>query len=261
MTSSDSMDSIKESSPTQDAPGRPENAPERSSRRRLLDALTILATGLVVLTATFIWSSQETAVVSLDTSPGQSVLFLGDAWLLKPPGPSHSDSLPERVAEEMGWTVTVDGEEGTGYINNGRGLDTRFSDRVKTTDLADAPDILVFQGGGNDAFLDRTTFGANATSTWKVAQKRFPNAAIVIIGPGPTEFPTSDQLIDTDKKLAAAAEKAGLIYISPLDEGWITKHTAAEFLDHDDSAFLSPSGQAAIADLFVTQLRSAVYPD
>jgi hypothetical protein len=156
-------------------------------------------------------------LTSTGAEPGTKAIHLiGDSWAAG----LHADptnALGQVAARAIGWPITVDALSGTGYLNDA-GQRTYLQRAAGTV----GPErLVVVQGGSNDDGQDVGALGAAVTATIRTLQRRFPDAALLLLGPGPDPAPVTTRQWQVDRVIAAAASQAGVAWVSMLHERWI----------------------------------------
>ena len=104
----------------------------------------------------------------------------------------HADpanALGQVAARAIGWPITVDAISGTGYLNDaGQRTYVQRAGRAPTG----TERLVIVQGGSNDDDQDLAKLGAAVDATIRTLQHRFPDARILLLGPGriPPRSPT-----------------------------------------------------------------------
>ena len=80
---------------------------------------------------------------------------------------------------------------------------------------------VVIEGGNDDRFLDQKQVGKNARKVLRIAQRRFPKATVVLVGPLDTDGDFSDTT-PVNKTLRKAAKRRGVAYVDI--RGWLKGH-------------------------------------
>jgi hypothetical protein len=219
-------------------------APTRRVRRLWPLAIAALAVGAVCAVAALRpWAAEPSAVVA--TGPDAAaviapaplllpdapkVLIFGDSWTY-----GSAASLPTLgyayvLGERLGWTTTVDGVRGCGYLKPG--LDGgSYGERIAGLDPALDPDLVILEGSINDRRLPAAGYAAAVSAAWDALAALYPEASVVILGPAPQVLPVEAATARIDAELAELAAGRGWWYISPVAEGWITPENYAEVID------------------------------
>ena len=167
--------------------------------------------------------------------PGSPALFFGDSWTWGYSAEPPTAGMAYTAAAELHLDATVDGVPGTGFVSPGPGNEGTFAERLTKLDLAEEPELVVLQGGTNDTESTPENIAAALTATIDVVDARWPDAAVIVVGPGPRTWPSEQRLTAVDAALSGASEGLGVDYISPLGERWITEATAPTVLDQTTS--------------------------
>ncbi|WP_224752034.1 SGNH/GDSL hydrolase family protein [Microbacterium helvum] len=227
------------------------HAPDRSRARRLWlplagAALAVAAVCTVALVRP--WGMAEPAApataaddhtavaASIPPTPlaiedGARVLVFGDSWVYGSAASDPSLGFAYLLADELGVETVVDGVRGSGYLKPG--IDgPAYGERIAALDPALDPDVIIVEGSINDRNLYPSGYRDAVTSAWDALQTRYPDAAIVILGPAPQVLPVQKPTAAIDADLAELAAARGWWYVSPIAEGWITE---ANYLDAIDT--------------------------
>jgi lysophospholipase L1-like esterase len=173
------------------------------------------------------------------TFGSKRVVVLGDSYAV---GTTLSDPQHQAwdvlLARREKWNLTVHGIGRTGFVNGGYCGNQSYPNRVRQL-LADHPQMIIVEGGNNDA--GQSGIGAAA----RAVLAKIP-ATIRVVVVGPTDAPgrdSSDQRT-TDRELAAAAGKR---YISPLR--WKLKYGP-------DHIHMTAAGNRILADHLAAALAA-----
>ena len=167
--------------------------------------------------------------------PGSAALFFGDSWTWGYSAEPPTEGMAYTAAAELELDATVDGVPGTGFVSPGPGNEGSFARRLTALDLDAVPELVVLQGGTNDTESTPENIAAALTAAVDVVEKRWPEATLVVVGPGPRTWPAEHRLSVVDAVLSGTAADLGIDYISPLAERWITEATAPTVLDQSTS--------------------------
>ncbi len=165
---------------------------------------------------------------------------LGDSYAvgttLKDPQHQAWDVL---LAEREHWNLTVRGIGRTGFVNGGYCGNQSYPTRVQQV-LADHPQLIIVEGGNNDA--GQSGIGAAARA---VLAKIPATVRVVVVGPTDAPGRDSGDQHTTNRALAAAA---GRRYISAL--GWK--------LDYGpDKIHMTPAGNRQLAGHLAVALANS----
>jgi lysophospholipase L1-like esterase len=186
------------------------------------------------------------AMLELPDAP--RVLIFGDSWVYGSAAIVPTLGFAYRLGENLGWDTVVDGVRGSGYLKPG--LDGgSYGERVADLDPALDPDLIIVEGTINDRRLPAEGYADAVTGVWDALEARYPDAAIVILGPAPHVLPLEAATARIDRDLAGLAAARGWWYISPIAEGWITEANYLDVIDIGPFARFHPStdGHAYLA--------------
>ena len=182
---------------------------------------------------------------------GPKVAFLGDSYTAGS-GANPGGGYAYLLSNAMRWQPVVLGEGGTGYVNPGPTGSGRkpFTDRVADV-VAAKPSIVIVQGSTNDSGEDKVR--AAATQVYSQLKAGLPDAKIIVVGP--LDPPKADHTaIPGDRQaLADAASEAGLLFIDPVAERWVTDPARFPV----DGLHPDQTGHAQIAEALASKLSSA----
>lgn len=227
------------------------HAPGRSRARRL--GLPLLGAALAVAAVCAVavlrpWGAPEpvapAAVAEGDAAVAASVppaplvvaddarvLVFGDSWVYGSAASAPTLGFAYRLADELGVETVVDGVRGSGYLKPG--LDgPAYGERIAALDPELDPDVIIVEGSINDRRLYPAGYRDAVTAAWDALEARYPDAAIVVLGPSPQVLPVESTTRSIDADLGELAAARGWWYISPIAEDWIT---TANYLDVIDT--------------------------
>lgn len=168
------------------------------------------------------------AALALPDEP--RVLIFGDSWVYGSAATVPTLGFAYRLGENLGWDAVVDGVRGSGYLKPG--LDGgSYPERVAALDPALNPDLVIIEGSINDRRLPATGYRDAVTGVWDALAAKYPDAAIVVLGPAPQVLPVEPATARIDADLAELAAARGWWYISPIAEEWITRDNYAAVID------------------------------
>ncbi|MEH3155757.1 MAG: SGNH/GDSL hydrolase family protein, partial [Gordonia paraffinivorans] len=157
-------------------------------------------------------------------------------WCSETPGPRvwrHRRGLrgsPSWWGRELGTPTRVLGAGGTGYVTRGPSGTPDFPTRMRQLDVDPRVGLLIVQGGIND--LARPDgVGRAAAQVVEAARVTYPEARVVVIGPIPPTPASTGALRPMSSEIARSLAGSGALYVSPIDEGWITTTSSRGFLD------------------------------
>jgi lysophospholipase L1-like esterase len=155
------------------------------------------------------------------TLTAPTIAFLGDSWVEGISGVSSLEMVAYRSALYLGFTPYMLGQGGTGYVNvGGKAV---FGDPTRLPPLGTVlPDYVVVAGSINDDSSSASAIQAAATSCYAAIRALTPNSRIIVEGPQATTASPSAGRIANQGAVSAAAVAAGLPFVDPIAEGWIT---------------------------------------
>lgn len=173
-------------------------------------------------------SATRNAAISLPANP--RVYFFGDSWtsgIAAAPG----RGFPYVVGAALGWSVQLGPDSGgAGYVNTFEPSHPVFPVAVASVHRIDA-DLIVVVGGLNDAPGPLSQFWAAMTKTVKTLRARSGDTPIVMVGPATFDGAVPEGLTAVDQEESAFASKAGIPYISPLEEHWFNTRNVKTLID------------------------------
>jgi lysophospholipase L1-like esterase len=182
-----------------------------------------------------------------------TVLLFGDSWTYGTAAAPLS-GYAYLAARQLGLVADIEGVSGTGFLNPGPHREGTYAQRLAALPTS-TPALVVIQGGTNDIGESWSDLPAAVGHVLDQARARFPAAQIVLFGSAPSTWPTDPRLESVDRTLAAAAQRAGIPYVSPIAEQWVTADNFAAVIDpsryHPGTA-----GHAYLAARFVADLRT-----
>lgn len=167
------------------------------------------------------------------TLPAQPrVLILGDSYTEGYGAEPETKGWAYLVGKPLGWTVTVNGVGGTGYVNPGPHDEGTYLTRLPT--LAGRTfDLVVVQGGSNDRGVTYPDFSAAVAKTIEAVRAEFPGATVVLMGPATPYGKPDASRTDAQCVLAGYAVQQHLAFIDPVGETW--------FVDGDGQRNANPA--------------------
>jgi lysophospholipase L1-like esterase len=145
---------------------------------------------------------------------GTFAIVLGDELTVGYDGYAAFTSFAFMLGDLLGWNAWPVGSVGSGYVA-GASNHLAFADRVKTDVIPYAPEIVVVQGGTNDAGTEVPVLSSAVSSLFSALQTGLPNAEIIAVGPfSPvSESSTSPNLIEARNEVQLAAANAGITFV------------------------------------------------
>ncbi len=144
-------------------------------------------------------------------------LLIGDSILEGIGTKPRRPVMARVVARRLGWSVTIDGIGGTGYVNTGRAMGNTYGERLERAQLS-SYDVVVIEGGHNDWRADPTLVADRVRAVVALVRDRAPRVQLVLIGaydpPGVRLRGPVDALI------AAIALEQQIPFASPISGAW-----------------------------------------
>lgn len=244
------------------------SAPRRP-RGRAASRLLALVTGLVVALAlasgcspakpapppTCAFPDPRPTLVrgSLSLPAHPSVLIFGDSYTEGYGAEPETKGWAYLVGRPLGWTVTVDGVGGTGYVNPGPKAEGTYLQRLPKLQ-GRSFDLVVMQGGSNDKDTPYPQLQQAVSRTLDAVRTEFPGATILLMAPATPYGKPDPTRVLSECVLAGLAVQQHLGFIDPLAESW--------FVDGDGQRYANPAnghpsnaGYVRIAARFEADVR------
>jgi GDSL-like Lipase/Acylhydrolase family len=170
---------------------------------------------------------------------------------------SYAVTYPDLVADHMGWSLALDGRDGTGFVGS---VDNNNPGRVPFIDRLDADaatyrvDYVLIDGGRNDLGSSPDSVVAAADEYIRKIHSDWPKAKIIVMLPttaGPDENANYPALADG---LRRAAESVGAYVIDPVAQGWYRDIDAKPLLWQDGTP-VSADSETHYADNIIKSLK------
>ena len=182
------------------------------------------------------------------------VLILGDSYTAGDGADSPDQGWAYLVANALGYPTNIDGVGGTGFAWGGGAQDELGGEyELRLQQIAATPsfvpNVLILQGGQNDAQIPVPEEIKAATTQTILAARRFwPGIQVVVLGPSAPQ-PLAEELRPTNTAVRAGAEAAGAPFVDAVDAGWFTTANSPGF--DADGAHPNSAGHAYIAEKFL----------
>ena len=150
-------------------------------------------------------------------------LFFGDSYFIGGGYTGEDNSMARLASNRLGWVSEVNGGGGTGFVaaNPEYGLGN-YLEQIE----AGAFDVgrrrwVIIQGGNNDRGIPNVDVSRNARKVVRIAQRTFPKARVVLVGPLDTDgdYADSTPMVRLMRKVA---RKRGVPFIN--DMKWLKGH-------------------------------------
>ncbi|GAA1935115.1 hypothetical protein GCM10009775_28780 [Microbacterium aoyamense] len=188
------------------------------------------------------------ATVPLALPQHPTVLVFGDSWVYGSAATEPTLGFAYVAAEKLGWNAIVDGVRGSGYLKPGYD-GPAYGERIAALDPSLDPDLVIVEGSINDRRLYPGGYESAVTSAWDDLAALYPDAQIVVLGPAPQILPVEKETAQIDADLASFAAERGWLYISPIEQEWITDANYGSVIDTSELGNDHPSteGHAYLA--------------
>lgn len=194
----------------------------------------------------------EPAAPALSALPAQaSVLIVGDSYSEGYGADTPASGYASLLAQQSGWTATIDAAGGTGYTwggGEGGRAGREYPARIAklALDPAVKPALVVLQGSQNDYRADAATLREAVSATIAQVKAAWPDAQVLLLGPVAPQ-PLGTNIAPTNSAVAAAAKAANVPFIDGVAGRWITEANTAQY-GLDDGSHLNQAGHAYLAD-------------
>ncbi|MGO4445122.1 SGNH/GDSL hydrolase family protein [Mycobacterium sp. 2YAF39] len=197
-------------------------------------------------------------VAHRDSPP--SLLVIGDSFVAGAGVTDPGQSYPAVLAQATGMRLSVDGQGGTGFVNDAHG--TGNGDTSKMIDRLDAdgqrfPDasVVVIDAGRNDLRYPVDQVGSEVSEYLDRARAQWPTADIVVVVPAFIKEQPFDGYRDVLNRFENSASKVGATLIDPTAEGWYQNVDVATLVSAD-KVHPNADGARLIAERMEQSLRS-----
>ncbi|WP_261619919.1 SGNH/GDSL hydrolase family protein [Pseudarthrobacter equi] len=205
-------------------------------------------------------STGRPAKIELPENP--VLLIMGDSYTAGDGADQPDGSWANLVAGSLGYPTNIDGRGGTGFAWGGGARDDQggeYEVRLRQTaadNPAFVPNLLILQGGQNDAQITDAGEITDATrQTIEAARRFWPGVQVVVLGPSAPQ-PLGEELRDVNNAVRAGAEAANAPFIDAVEGRWFTAANSPGF--DADGAHPNTVGHAYIADKFLESWAALV---
>jgi lysophospholipase L1-like esterase len=157
-------------------------------------------------------------------STSVSAYFFGDSLMAGTGAQPRRPVMARVAAAQLGWEVEVDAWGGTGFTTTGDATPGYLERLQRPGALAGSYDVVVLQGGTNDARIGSAPEQVQAALREVVAlvRERQPQATVVLMGAydPPAHGRLDPHRAVVDAALQEAAAELGLPFLSPISGGW-----------------------------------------
>jgi lysophospholipase L1-like esterase len=190
-----------------------------------------------------------------DVVPSTSTMFDHQPALLVV-GDSYAAAYPNLVADKLGWSLSIDVQDGTGFVSH---TDTPspahvpFIDRLDRDASTYHADYVLIDGGRNDLSAPPEQVLPAAEDYINNVHSRWPKAMIIVILPAFAESGESANYPAVAEALRRTADALGAYVVDPVAQRWYTD-VEAKFLLGQDGRHLNFNGDTYYADKIITNL-------
>jgi hypothetical protein len=193
-----------------------------------------------------------------DVAPLASIMFDYKPTLLVVRD-SYAIIYPDLVAHSMGWSIAVDGQDGTGFV---RSVDMHNPERVPFIDRLDGDaatyrvDYVLIDGGRNDLGEPPESVVAAADEYIRKVRSDWPQAKIIVMLPASATADETANYPAVADGLRRTAESVGASVIDPEAQGWYRDIDVKPLLWQDgDGTHLNYHGEVYCADKIIENLK------
>jgi hypothetical protein len=172
---------------------------------------------------------------------------------------SYAVTYPDLVADQMDWSLALDGQDGTGFVrpvdndNPGR---VPFIDRLAGDAATYHIDYVLIDGGRNDLGESPESVVVAADEYIRKVRSDWPKAKIVVMLPASATADETANYPAVADGLRRTAESVGANVIDPVAQGWYRDVDVKPLLWQDgDGTHLTPNGETYYADKIVKSLK------
>ncbi len=182
------------------------------------------------------------------------LLIMGDSYTAGVGAAPADQGWAYLVAGSLGYPTNIDGVPGTGFVWGGgaqdnRGLEYEVRLKAIAEDPRFVPNLLILQGGQNDALLDNPDEIRAATAqTIESARRFWPGVQVVVLGPSAPQ-PIAEEMRASNSAVRAGAAAANAPFIDAYEAGWFTAANSPGF--NADGVHPNTAGHAYLAEKFL----------
>jgi lysophospholipase L1-like esterase len=151
-----------------------------------------------------------------------TLLIVGDSFAGGTGDPTFRP-YPYLLGDRLGWSLTLDAEGGTGFVNVAGGVKsgrTRFIDRLARDGQLYDVDVVLIDGGRNDLGLPPTDVIPAADEYIKKVRATWPKAKIIVMLPSYVAAQEAANYPAVSAGMRRSAEEVNAYVIDPVAEGW-----------------------------------------
>jgi lysophospholipase L1-like esterase len=150
-------------------------------------------------------------------------LFFGDSYFIGGGYTDESNSMARIASNRLGWASEINGGGGTGFVtgNPDYGIPNFLGQIADGAFDVGRRSWVVIEGGNDDRRQAMDDVNRNARKVLRKAQRRFPDATVVLVGPLDTDGDWSDTK-PVVKALRKAAARRGVPFVNA--QRWLAGH-------------------------------------
>jgi len=150
-------------------------------------------------------------------------LFFGDSYFIGGGYTDEHNSMARLASNRLGWSSEINGGGGTGFVQTNYEYDLgNYLDQIDQGAFDVGPRRwVVIEGGNNDLTQPLDQVRANARKVVRIAQRTFPRAKVVMVGPLDTDSDHSE-LLPMIKALRKVAAKRQVPFVNM--KNWLAGH-------------------------------------
>ena len=160
---------------------------------------------------------------------GDEIAFVGDSWTEGYGATPETLGFAYLTAQHFQATAVIHSAAGSGYGNPGKRGKGPYLKVFTDMPVDTAARLLIVQGSGNDG--GQLGLGNTMRDTLTVAHRKFPNAAVVVLGPMIATSRQYDMIVSTNSPLVWAARQTGSYVINATGRNWITPRIIDDYID------------------------------
>jgi len=188
---------------------------------------------------------------SAERGPARA-LFFGDSYFIGGGYTDEGNSMARLASNRLGWESEINGGGGTGFVtgNPDYGIPNFLGQIADGAFDVGSRSWVVIEGGNDDRTQPMGLVGRNVRKVLRKAQRRFPNATVVLVGPLDTDGDWADTkpVLRTMRKAAA---RRGVAFVNA--QRWLAGHYEEIGPDY---VHPSPKGHRICATKLTRALRA-----
>lgn len=186
-----------------------------------------------------------------------TLLIVGDSFASGTGDPTFRP-YPYLLGDRLGWSLTLDAEGGTGFVNVAGGVNSGrvpFIDRLARDGQLYNVDYVLIDGGRNDLGLLPADVIPAADEYIKKVRATWPKAKIIVMLPSYVSAEEASNYPAVSEGMRRSAEEVGAYVIDPVADGWYRGKDLAPLLWRDH-VHLNAAGNEYYAGRIIDSLRT-----